>query len=447
MAAIALTAATLTACSNEEEPTINEIPFKKGNVITLTATLQPQDAATRSLLTGNGDGSVSAEWQVGDRLYLNYQTSDGYVEGEATVTAVDPSTKAATIRAELTNPKDDGWIDFVFPYDYNNILYGETNIYNGQKGTLADIGANWVYYNGYAKMSVTGGNASLSGSVSLSAYTCIWKFSFINGSTDITSSITELNIVCGDESYIVSPSNQSAIYVSMRGASNKEVYLIARTASDVYIKTQSKKITLTAGKMYTSTGLALTKVKPMAEATTDDIGKVIGQDGMIYENSKLATACGTTGVAMIAYVGTEGVENGLAIALEDESSETMIYDEAVAACGAKAPVAGKYWRLPTSPDWQYMFIGCGSESSMIPTASLNNVTRMNCMNFLSKLGKVGKKMTYDRDYWTATKTGYILHIGDLYVDQVWKLQFNFSQASYGAGRVDMGSFTRAVLAF
>lgn len=448
MAALTLTAATLTACSNEEEPAIKDKPVQKGNVVTLTATLQPQSTATRGVLTENGDGSISAEWKEGDRLSLYYSSSDGYISGEAVVTAVDPTTKTATIRAELTNPSDGGWIDFNYPY--NKVFNTETNpnIYNGQKGTLADIGANWVSYYGSAQMSVVDGKVSLSGSISMSANTCIWKFSFIDGSTNITSSITKLTIACGNNSYVVTPSNQNAIYVSMDYMTNQNVYLIARSASNVYTKTHEKKISLKSGDFYTSTNLAMTRVKSMTEATTDDIGRVIGQDGMIYENDKIATACGTTAVAMIAYVGNTGCEHGLAVALQDESTEQLHYDVAFSTCAAKTPVLTANWRLPTSQDWQNMFIGCGSESSQIPNGALNNGSQIDCMYFGIMLGKVGTMMTYDRDYWTATKTGSKVEQGGIYYPQFWLLKFNFRWAQYSAGIDNWnGFFTRAVLSF
>ena len=62
----------------------------------------------------------------------------------------------------------------------------------------------------------------------------------------------------------------------------------------------------------------------LAGATTEDIGKIIGEDGKIYATKEAAEAAGITAVAMIAYVGNDAETNstykhGLALALEDVS--------------------------------------------------------------------------------------------------------------------------------
>ena len=62
-------------------------------------------------------------------------------------------------------------------------------------------------------------------------------------------------------------------------------------------------------------------VKSAKDATAEDLGKVIGIDGKIYNNVDAAQAAGTTGVAMIVYVGSATGEasytHGLALALKD----------------------------------------------------------------------------------------------------------------------------------
>ena len=46
-------------------------------------------------------------------------------------------------------------------------------------------------------------------------------------------------------------------------------------------------------------------LRPLAEATTADLGKIAGADGIIYGTKAAAEAAGTQAVAMIAYVGSE----------------------------------------------------------------------------------------------------------------------------------------------
>ena len=66
---------------------------------------------------------------------------------------------------------------------------------------------------------------------------------------------------------------------------------------------------------------------PFASVTADDLGKVIGADGNIYDDATAATTAGTTALAKICYVGDEGTADassstykGLALALSDVSS-------------------------------------------------------------------------------------------------------------------------------
>ena len=63
-------------------------------------------------------------------------------------------------------------------------------------------------------------------------------------------------------------------------------------------------------------------VRTAAEATAEDIGKLIGADGNIYHDAAAATAASTTAVAKIVYVGSDNGEDapynhGLALALSD----------------------------------------------------------------------------------------------------------------------------------
>ncbi len=152
MAAIALTAATWTACSNDDEPTTAEQPAQS-RTFTVTTTLSPRNGATtRSTMTDNGDGSISATWEVGDEIWVGYtQNGDTPEETMATVTAVDPTTKAAKITLTLTNPKDGGDITFGYPY---SLYTGTKKLRTDQIGTLADINANFACIYGDVKMTV-----------------------------------------------------------------------------------------------------------------------------------------------------------------------------------------------------------------------------------------------------------------------------------------------------
>lgn len=313
MAALVLTAATWSACSNKEDITVTEEPAQ-ARTFTVTTTLSPRGGAkTRSTMTDNGDGSITATWEVNDQIWVSYtNTSDAQATTTATVTAVNPSTKAATITVTLTDPKNGGDITFGYPLSHWN---GTTDPDTDQIGTLADINANHASISGNGTLTVSGSNVTLP-AVTMNPEMCIWKFSFTDGSSNITNAITKLVINFPDNgiTYAVTPSSQSNIYVAMYGdvINAKPISITATTSTSVYRKTAAS-VTLAKGKMYTTTGLALKKA---------EVGKVIGADGNIYDNATAATTAGTTARAMITYVGSDNCESspynhGLALAMSD----------------------------------------------------------------------------------------------------------------------------------
>lgn len=329
MAVLTLTVATWSACSNNDALAVTEEPVQP-RTYTVTTTLSPKGGAqTRSTMTDNGDGSISAEWQENDQLSVYYYVSpSGTAETTATVTAVNPTTKAATITFTLTDPKDDGDITFGYPLSfYNHTKNPDTD----QSGTLDDINDNFAAISCSGKMNVDGSVVTLSGLTTMEQEMCIWKFSFTDGSSDITSAITKLVIEFPENSrtYSVTPLSQSTIYVAMYGygfSTPKSMSITAQTAMGVYRKAAAS-VTLAAGTTYTTTGLALKKA---------EVGKVFGADGNIYVDADAATAAGTTAVAMIAYVGNNTSEaspynHGLALAMSDANSG--------AQCQWRTPIA------------------------------------------------------------------------------------------------------------
>ena len=101
----------------------------------------------------------------------------------------------------------------------------------------------------------------------------------------------------------------------------------ATAQSDVYYWKDGKAVKLETVDSLTFTAPAsvdeLTgSARDLAEATTEDIGKIIGADGKIYATKEAAEAAGITAVAMIAYVGNDAetsstYNHGLALALKD----------------------------------------------------------------------------------------------------------------------------------
>ena len=138
-------------------------------------------------------------------------------------------------------------------------------------------------------------------------------------------------------------------------------------------------------------------LRPLAEATTADLGKIAGADGNIYNTKAAAEAAYTQAVAMIAYVGSETdhatYKHGLAIALSDEG--TMNWSTAKSTCEAKnisTCVANASWMLPSHNQWKAMFKANGGSDASC--AGLNTA--------LATAGGDSSKFQPDR-YWSSTE--------------------------------------------
>ena len=136
--------------------------------------------------------------------------------------------------------------------------------------------------------------------------------------------------------------------------------------------------------------------RPLAKATAEDKGKLVGADGKIYATKTAATNAGTTAVAVIAYVGSETdnttYNHGLAIALSNEAG-TMYWSTAKSTCEGKTAVNGAQWCLPSQNQWTAMCQANGGDNKF---SGLD-----------STITSAGGSSLWGRDdyifYWTSTK--------------------------------------------
>ncbi|MBR0050250.1 MAG: hypothetical protein IJP74_13210 [Prevotella sp.] len=111
----------------------------------------------------------------------------------------------------------------------------------------------------------------------------------------------------------------------------------ATAQSDVWVWKGGSPVKTEMADSITFTAPALTGPRALAEATTEDIGKIIGEDGKIYATKEAAEDAGITAVAMIAYVGNDAETNstyrhGLALALKDVSGTQLWCSQYAEAC-------------------------------------------------------------------------------------------------------------------
>jgi len=163
------------------------------------------------------------------------------------------------------------------------------------------------------------------------------------------------------------------------------------------------KVNLAADDYYQA-GTALMKVKVYGSAavpTEREIGMLMCQDGHIHADGD--ATCTKPRVAMLAYVGNEsGCAHGLGIALSDAGNGS--WDAAVSGAetwNKNYPVAGGTWRLPSTDDWQYMFIGCGGTTPYI--SKLTQGVKVDAQGLIEKLTAAGYSAPGNNYYWTSTE--------------------------------------------
>ena len=293
LAAIAILAAAVSACSVKENPVNEPIPAPESKVVTLVATLEPTSApATRSTMTDDGT-SIIADWEVGDKVWVNYDDAgDNNLVAKGTVTAVDGSGKA-TITVDLVDPKDASIIVFGYPYDH---WTEAKDVRIDQVGTLADINQNHAAVSGSGTLTVSGSDVTLPGNVSMNQDMAIWKLSFNDGVTDITDQITSLNINFGPyDDYMVTPNAQSDIYVALYPVVDGDLTITAATSTGIYSYSKSG-VNLDNGKVYRS-------VVPMSAGSASNTYRVF-TDRTTY--SDVAIPVGAITVTSEANAWTDG---------------------------------------------------------------------------------------------------------------------------------------------
>jgi hypothetical protein len=328
-----------TACTKEDSmldssAVEKEQPVNKTYTLTVNAS-KGEDIATTRALTLDGS-TLNSTWEVNDEVTVYNVTKSEDLGGTLKAQSAGTST---TLTGTLTGTIENG--------DELTLKFRSPN-YASQNGTLAYIAANCDYAKADVKVTaVSGGNVTTK-AASFANQQAIVKFTLKDkgNSGALLDETTKLAVTVGSNSYTITPASPtSELFVAIPAFSG-QITLNAIVGTKVYTYTKTG-VTFTNSQYYTI-GVKMT------HQGTIEIGKVIGQNGCIYENEAAATAAVTTAVARIAYVGNESnCQNGLAIALADES-ETKTYSSAVSTASGHTSVPGGIWRLPSKSDWEHM---------------------------------------------------------------------------------------------
>ena len=393
----------LAACNKvETEITPVEQPSdSKG--ITITATLAPKTADTKAV-ADNGDNKITVTWAENEHIAILYD-KDGAQVADATITAVDGTTGAATISfTVVSGTADNTACTLVYPYsaakDDKSGVKDAATLLSAQDGTL---NANLDVRVGAGTIRTT--TPGLDVTTQPEAQFAIFKFTVKNADASATIDVKPLTITIGTQDYTVTPASAtSELYVALPAVSSQTVRFSA-TSSDSKTYTCSKDgVTFAAAKYYQST-LKMAAYTLLSAATAEDMGKIVGQDGNIYDTKAAATAAGTQAVAMIAYVGNG---EGLALALTDEGG--MTWSTAKSTCEGKTAVSGAVWLLPSQEQWKAMFQANGGNEAK-------------CDGLNAALATAGDELTKTASYWSSTPyDGNRAWLVSL-VDAIWRYNY------------------------
>ena len=369
LAVVLFAASAFTACSNNDEQangspvntyTITVNATKGGDVSSAPSNRALSFYGSQLIASWTKDDVVAvykSETHLGDLTALS--------DGVSTTLTGTLTTSGIAVNDELT-------LKFLNPN------------YASQTGTLAYIAANCDYATATVTVSSINGNNITTSPASFINQQAIVKFSLLNGTSPLSAS--PLVVTVDGTSYTVTPASATnELYVAVPGFSSKNVALTATVGSDTYTYTKTG-VTFDNGKYYT-VSVKMSLVKTLANATTDDIGKIVGADRKIY-NSTSET---TSPAGMIAYISSTG--HGLAIACADQSA-TQTFNGGTLAV-KPADVEGGTWKMPTREDWEHIFTGCGCTQS-----NYWNISKLK--NKLEDCSAVALSNAY---YWTGTPNG------------------------------------------
>lgn len=262
---------------NETNKEINQVEM------TFSATVCPKNAITKSV----GADGITA-WAVNEKIAVYYRkTDDTYARAIANVDAQKDGK--AVISATLNNAKDGSEVKFVYPASLVNDKGDDIDVqklYTAQHGTIEDISTNFDAATSSATLKTDGTTCGTADAVKFENRVLIGKFvPKFNGAA--IEGITELSISDGTGKYIISPSSgtfgTTGIYVAMLAVSDKEVIIMAKTASQTY-GFGGKKISLRKGKLYNNLTSAMLKAHDISVASFN-----ADEDCFIYQSNPQVT--------------------------------------------------------------------------------------------------------------------------------------------------------------
>ena len=214
MAALALVGAVMTGCSSDDS-IFDQQSVNSGKTVTLTMSVGLNVGGETRALAADGTKTFAA----GEKMAVIYKKTGGATAMAETVALKDDGDitnngKTATFTVTLDDPDKTQNVTYVYPAAMvNNDGTVKNDAIASQDGTLASLASNLDYCTNSGAWD--GDNLP---TLTLDNQFAILALTLKNGagSREITSSITGLTVSDGTNTYTVSPSSLSKIYVAIK---------------------------------------------------------------------------------------------------------------------------------------------------------------------------------------------------------------------------------------
>ena len=246
MAALAVMGAIMAGCASEDNIIADpQQPAGPTGPLTLTTTVTLGDGANATrALTADGVKTFKEGDQIAVKYIRNdYGISKTDVSNALKTTDISSDGKTATFTVTLTyTPKEGCNVTYVYPAVLGEDGSRNIMIQSDQDGTLTTLASKFDYCEGSGTMGGTAPNFVLPTGVTLKNQLTLAKFTVRDGTSDITSGVTQLMIDDGTRGYVVNRTAAAGpIWVAMYPiASTQKIKVTAVKGAAVY---QSNDIT------------------------------------------------------------------------------------------------------------------------------------------------------------------------------------------------------------
>ena len=257
MAALVTVGALMAGCAGFEE---NQ-PQQEDKVVTLTTTVGFSGNGATKALTEAGVKTFAEN----DQIAFIYKNTSGETKAASVLLSagdISLDGKTASISVTMESPAENSQLRLIYPAimtktpiatdadinDANTINYDY--LYNGQNGYLGALGSNFdlAVYDGAMNGDLLPASITLANQLAICAYT----IKDADGTNDLTSTITNLTVSDGTNTYTIGRSaGVGPIYVAMKPVTDADITLTATDENGQHYAKSVTNKTYAANNIYT----------------------------------------------------------------------------------------------------------------------------------------------------------------------------------------------------